>query len=475
MLREVITEIKNALGYYRRLNRTLEFTRAYIEENKRLKDENNAPQFHYTAPLGWINDPNGFIHYKGKFHLFYQYNPYGNYWGPMYWGHAVSDDLIRWEHKPVAMAPDTEHDKGGVWSGSAIEKDNKLYLMYSGNIHKGQIQNIAESDDGINFAKYSGNPVISPSNSPKYLSKINIRDPKIWQDNDKYYAVIATMHKGKPAIVKFESQDILNWIYHSCLINFKDKHMRECPDYFNLNDKKVLLMSSKSGESEWIIGREEDNSLIIEESDMLDFGADFYAPQTTEYNNRRIMTAWMQSWNKNIPSREYNYAGMMIIPRELSVINNRLWVEPIRELTNYRTNKAVYNNLELNDKEIVLNDIQGEYLDIIIDASKIDKDKEFNINLMKSNGEHVNLWIDDELIQLSRDKIKRRIKGGDITYLEMGEDKKIRIIIDKYAIEIFSGGRSMSTTAYPLGKDYQVSFYSYTGATIDIEKYDLRR
>lgn len=131
--------------------------------------------YHFMAQTGWINDPNGLIYYKGRYHLFFQYNPYYGFWDYMHWGHAVSEDLVHWEYLPLALAPSESYDdhmRGGCFSGSAIEHDGKLFLMYTGTKNDGngfeQSQCIAYSEDGIHFEKYEGNPVITaPPNVPK--------------------------------------------------------------------------------------------------------------------------------------------------------------------------------------------------------------------------------------------------------------------------------------------------------------------
>ncbi|EAC9468344.1 glycoside hydrolase family 32 protein, partial [Listeria monocytogenes] len=106
-------------------NRFIEMMRGKVNPQYRQN-------YHFSAPIGWINDPNGFIYYKGHYHLFYQYYPYDSRWGPMHWGHARSSDLVHWEDLPVALAPDQPYDSGGCFSGSAIERDGKLYLFYTG-------------------------------------------------------------------------------------------------------------------------------------------------------------------------------------------------------------------------------------------------------------------------------------------------------------------------------------------------------
>ena len=113
--------------------------RQYEEKREKEIKETERPAFHLTPRIGWMNDPNGFSYFAGKYHMFYQYHPYSTKWGPMHWGHAVSDDLLHWENLPAALAPDTEYDKDGCFSGSAITReDGRHLLLYTGVVKEMQ-------------------------------------------------------------------------------------------------------------------------------------------------------------------------------------------------------------------------------------------------------------------------------------------------------------------------------------------------
>ena len=141
------------------------------------------PAFHITGEAGWINDPNGLIFFNGRYHAFYQHNPFDTKWGPMHWGHVVSDDLTNWEYLPIALFPGDDCDKNGCFSGSAIVYNNKLWLMYTGFIENEggesirQVQCLAESDDGITFKKHG--IVIGKSDLPEGYAPCDFRDPKL--------------------------------------------------------------------------------------------------------------------------------------------------------------------------------------------------------------------------------------------------------------------------------------------------------
>lgn len=137
----------------------LEKANQYQEQNR--IDQREKPVFHVTAPVGWMNDPNGFSIYQGRVHLFYQYHPYSSDWGPMHWGHFVSDDFVKWEGLPVALAPDSDYDAAGCFSGSAIETDEGHVLVYTGVMESEQEDGTKEViqhqclaiGDGVSYEK----------------------------------------------------------------------------------------------------------------------------------------------------------------------------------------------------------------------------------------------------------------------------------------------------------------------------------
>src|SRR5699024_574045 len=192
-------------------------------ENKKQKVKNGQMRqhYHFMPETGWINDPNGLIYYKGRYHYFYQFNPYYGHWDYMHWGHAVSKDLVHWEYLPVALAPSEEYDdhiRGGCFSGSAIEHDAKLFLMYTGTFNHGsgyeQKQCIAYSEDGIHFTKYEGNPVIYP---PEGVPSDLFRDPKVWKHDGIYYMVCGASRNKKAQALLYRSKDMIHWEFFNVL------------------------------------------------------------------------------------------------------------------------------------------------------------------------------------------------------------------------------------------------------------------
>ncbi|RSX53532.1 sucrose-6-phosphate hydrolase [Bifidobacterium goeldii] len=313
-------------------------------------------RYHFMAPCGWINDPNGLIYFRGQYHFFYQFNPYSGFWSMMHWGHAVSDDLLHWKHLPIALAPSESYDnhpQGGCFSGSAIEKDGRLYLMYTGTANNGngfeQTQNIAYSDDGINFIKYEGNPVIEP---PEGVPHDFFRDPKVWEHDGQYYVVIGSQKDGRAQALLYRSEDLLHWEFVNVLFESRGEwgFMWECPDFFPLADKWVFLCSPMGagerttvyfvGDFDYETGR-----FTYTVTGEADWGFDFYAPQTfTDASGRRIMVGWancwdwMPFWKDWGPTYREGWCGSFAVPREVTLADDlTLRIVPVRELGTIRT------------------------------------------------------------------------------------------------------------------------------------------
>ena len=310
----------------------------FIEKNKESINKKFFPKINYAAPIGWINDPNGVSVKDDYYHLFYQHYPYDACHGPMHWGHARTKDGLVWENLPVALAPDMAYDKNGVFSGSAIFVGDELYLMYTGHLTEtdhGQVrqnQNIARSKDYINFEKYANNPVLDEKDLPANISKEDFRDPKVFKKDGKYYAVIGTKTDDKiGTVLLYESEDMLAWTYKSILISDEAYlgDMAECPDLLLFEDNKAVLLVSAMNynyqgkkhphKTMLIEGRMDwDNYKFLSESTReMDFGFDYYAPQSAKEDGGYFAIAWNQAWGSSlIPGEEgHKWMGQMTIPQ----------------------------------------------------------------------------------------------------------------------------------------------------------------
>ncbi len=291
-------------------------------------------RYHFEPRKGWMNDPNGLVFFRGRYHAFFQHYPYAPQWGQMHWGHAVSDDLIHWEELPIALYPDQDYENdGGCFSGSAIVKDDRLYLFYTSVSHElKQTQSVAWSDDGIHFTKYEGNPVIreNPLGYPDF------RDPKVSIIGGVYHMVVGTGDASSGKVLLFKSLDLLHWDYSGILFEGAEyAHCIECPDLFPLGDKYVLMFSKigcRERATHFAVGDLRDGKLMDYRICRPEWGPDFYAPQTFWDGQRRIMIGWLYHWGKELPEGR-DYAGAFTVPRELRLQEGAVCGYPVREAT----------------------------------------------------------------------------------------------------------------------------------------------
>ena len=358
------------------VKQSLILARAYEQAAGGKIPRDSRPVFHLTPLTGWMNDPNGFSWYHGQYHLFYQYNPYDTEWDAMHWGHAVSQDLLHWTYLPAALAPDASYDSFGCFSGSAAElPDGRQLLMYTGVRQEGgdkereyQTQCIAVGD-GKDYVKYGKNPVLDSDVLPEDLSPYDFRDPKMWRTEDGGYRCVigARRNDKRGVLLLFDSTDGFEWKYTGVLAENDGRFglMWECPDFFPLDGKQVLFVSPQDMLPEGfeyhngngtvcLTGRMDGNRFVEEHNQAIDYGIDFYAPQTIlTPDGRRVMIGWMQNWDtcKTTGYEERPWFGQMSLPRELFLKNGRLYQQPIRELSQYRSGQVEYRDVLLDGEK----------------------------------------------------------------------------------------------------------------------------
>lgn len=469
--------------------------------------DDQRPAFHVTPTIGWTNDPNGFSAYKGEYHLFYQYHPYSNEWGPMHWGHMKTKDFVRWERLPVAIAPDEDYDHAGCFSGSAIElPDGKQLLLYTGvqrlRSPEGFLQDIQTQciavGDGVNYQKYSGNPVLDGSDLPQGGSPVDFRDPKLWQEDGVYYAVVGNRTDDTSgSILQYRSADGYHWEFVRILDRCSNQYgkMWECPDFFPLGGKHILMISPQemnpvgmefhagNGTAFFIGEYDKEKGFTRQTVQAIDYGLDFYAPQTLEAaDGRRVMIAWMQNWS-TVGAKPYHcrWFGQMTLPRELSMQNGRVYQVPVRELEGYRTGCVVHRNIPVSG-EINLPGVQGRILDMTVTVRPMGNElyRWFRIRVAK-DGEHETiiryrpsdgtLKLDRTRSGLPHDIVHTRsflvtFRGGEI---------KLRLILDRFSLEVFvnDGEQAASTVLYTRQEADAISFEAGGSVLMDVEKYDL--
>ena len=421
--------------------------------------KSRKPIFHITGEKGWINDPNGLVKFKGQYHIFFQYYPYDIKWGPMHWGHVVSDDLLHFKYLPIALTPGDSYDKDGCFSGTALVKDDVLYLVYTGfvwnenynNIR--QVQCLASSEDGIHFKKHG--VIIGTDKLPEGYKPCDFRDPKILYDKGTYYLLaVAKKVVGKGSILLYKSKDLFNWEFvNDVLTHDSDGQMLECVDY--QKDLDLLLYSEQcfpadndhclnAHSCEYEIGKfNKDFKFISHNKTLIDYGFDFYAPQIME--DGKILIAWLNMWDRSFPMAKYGFNGMLTVPRIVTVENGLMLQKPV-----------VYGKLA-ESKEIK-EEYKG-HLSIGVIHLTINNLQSLSISLRKGIGEESLFYLDNNEFYFDRSHSGEEIKGIEKDPLSLSGKRKmpyikkdvddIYIVLDKYSIELFVNGISMSNLVYP--------------------------
>lgn len=476
----------------------------FIKANKYKINTEYRLNYHLMGEFGWINDPNGFIQFNGSYHVFYQHYPYSSFWGPMHWGHAVSEDLVKWRYLPIALTPDTEFDKDGCFSGSSIEKDDKLNLIYTGHIYTDvnknssykQVQCIANSVDGINFTKLLASPIIDTDEIPDVISKKDFRDPKVLKINETYYMVLGTTNDiGNGAVAIYKSTDLINWDFINILAS-SDGNMGvcwECPDLFNIEGNDALIVSPQYMKPQgndyhnlhstlYMIGdlQIDKGTFKFKEYYPIDYGFDFYAPQTIiDHKGRRILIAWMDMWESKMPTQDRgdNWAGAMTLPREVFYHKEKLIFKPIQELTRYRKNEYKMQDIKIIGEKLL--DITGESYEIIV-TFQVRNSSEFGIKLRVSENEQTVLSYNviNNIFSFNRDKSGIGPMGIRNTEVKLIDNMlKLQIFVDKCSVEVFinDGEKTMTGRIYPSADSTYIKLFSKDECNIvSLQKWEYK-
>lgn len=487
----------------------LQQARAYEKNAMSRISDAERPAFHITGSAGWINDPNGFSVYNGAYHLFFQYYPYKNVWGPMHWGHAKTNDFIHWEQLPVAMAPDMEYDKDGCFSGGAVQMpDGRHLLMYTGvrqiigengELEDRQTQCIAIGD-GLNYEKVSRNPVIDGSSLPEGGSVRDFRDPKVWYDAEEkaYYTVVGNRPAdGSGAILMYRSEDGIQWEYVTTVDACRNEYGRmwECPDFFPVDGEWVLAVSPQEMKQmgyEFHVGNgtmflmgdfdRKTHTFTRKRVQAIDYGLDFYAPQSLETpDGRRVMIAWMQNWATcHSQPENVRWFGQMTLPRELKIVDGRMYQNPVRELEACRVNPVVHKNVAISDRT-ELEGVNGRILDMTVTVRPGDENgyRKFKMYFAKGDDCYSSVSFRPATGKVRMDRTFSGF-GYDIVnnrsfLVDAREEVKIRVVMDRFSVELFfnDGAQAATMTLYTPQECDGITFESEGNVLVDVEKYDL--
>lgn len=455
--------------------------------------EKYRPQFHFTPPSQWMNDPNGMVYYKGEYHLFYQHYPDSNVWGPMHWGHAVSQDLVSWEHLPIALYPDS---LGYIFSGSAVvdwdntsglgdELQPPLVAIYTYHDPEGekagendfQTQGIAYSvDKGRTWSKYEKNPVLK---SPGIK---DFRDPKVsWYDEGKKWVMALAVQDH---IRFYSSPNLLDWSLESEFGNDAGAHggVWECPDLFPLTveatgeTKWILFVSINPGApnggsgTQYFVGEFDGKTFTPDSKDSkwIDYGTDNYAGVTWSdvpgEDGRRIFLGWMSNWQYGqvVPTTAWRSA--MTLPRnlELKKLENEyvLHSPPVAGVEKLRSGTQDITQTLRSEKQVATDSLFELELSL-----QIPEDQKFTLNISNNSGDTARLIVQSDGMYFDRTKsgvvdFEKGFAAVHEAPRPQGKMVSLRIFVDVSSVEVFAneGEVMMTEIVFPKAPYSQVSF-----------------
>lgn len=449
----------------------------------KLFDETYRPQFHFTPEKNWHNDPNGLVFYKGEYHLFYQYNPFGTEWGFMHWGHAVSNDLIHWQHLPIALFPDNDSKdtiECTAFSGSGIVDINNLTGLQSGeektillfytSQHCGQ--RLAYSNDkGRTWKKYEKNPIIP------FDPTDDARDPKVfWHEASKQYVMVLYRKSNNDSAQKgisiYTSKNLIEWTFKSHIPGFF-----ECPDLVELpvnrrsDDKKWVLFD---GDGSYVIGSFDGEKFSIESPKLKgDYGANYYATQTwsniPENDGRTIQIAWMRGGE--LPGMPFK--GQMTFPCELSLKKYtdgiRLVRKPVKEIELLHQKGEIWENKNLipGINKNLARGVKGDCLHIIGNFKVKTADSfGFVVRLdKKDNGTEINYNTKNNTLScMGKSAVVEPIDGII----------KLEILLDRSSIELFANdGKVVMSSCFTPTENADGIYLFNTGGELFVQKLEI--
>lgn len=319
----------------------------YIEKHKKEVNGKYRLKYHMMPPIGWMNDPNGLLYSGGRYHLFYQYNPYHTQPGTMLWGHFTSADLIHYTDEPVALAPVEEHTS--IFSGGAIEIDHTIYAVYTIHYEYEGVKKegiyLSKSLDTIHFTE----PVCIFDNEelPENISRIDFRDPYPVKRKDKYYVLVGGKNtdKNQGVIVVLEGDSLERLKYSFTIGPFYELgDMGECPSLVQIDGRDVLIASGchvpsrgndfkNVNSSVFIVGELDfiHKKMKVDFIKEIDKGDTFYAPQFINQSPEPILIGWLEMWGKPYPTHNlgHGWTGAFSIPRKISIHDGDIYQSPV--------------------------------------------------------------------------------------------------------------------------------------------------
>ena len=425
----------------------------YIAKSRKTVKNEYRLRYHMMPPIGWLNDPNGLIFFKGRYHLYYQFNPYASCPGKMCWGHFVSDDLIDYVDDGVALKPDIED--ASAYSGGAIEYDGKINAFYTLHIENenGKSEEVYKATSSVGFCFDQGVKVFCNNDLPENISRTDFRDPCPVKIGDTYYVFVGgkdeVLDKGVIIVLRGKTPEKLEYAF---ILGpyYELGVMGECPSYFKVGDKDVIIVSGCNvpergndfkniNSSVFIVGELdfEKGKMSVDYIREIDKGDAFYAPQFIRGIDNPVMIGWLEMWERKYPTREKNHGwvGAFSIPRELSIKDGEIYQTPVETLNSYLTEvpegvvpKCADITLRFNGEGTLT--IKGDDGEVVI-------------------GKDSGVYLDTNLTNNLFGCVRRTNRSY--------ETCEVRILLDVSGIEVFvDGGREVISSRIYIDGDYQL-------------------
>ncbi len=422
----------------------------------------HRPRYHFLPAANWMNDPNGVICWQGRYHLFFQYNPDGAWHDNIHWGHAISDDLVRWTELPVAIAPTPgSHDEGGIFSGCMVDDGGLPSAFYTGvnEDYSVQVQCLARGNDDLTqWVKHAGNPVIQEV-PPAMGQRRDFRDPFVWRGDDCWYMALASHIVGVGgAVLLYRSPNLTDWQYvHPLYVGEKCRNGRnfECPNFFPLGDKWLLILSAQlahaPSQTLYFVGRFENERFIPEREAVYDAGCSYASLVGSDAAGQALIYSWLREGRDRDAQRDSGWTGVQAIPRLLSLDSrDRLVSQPVAALKTLRGAHQHFSAADANDPL----PIRGLSLDIEATFSP-DSCCGLEVALSADGAEKASILYDSGTQTL---QVKRQYRDENPALdsetqglphaLDAGEALELRVLLDGSVIEVIANGRARVTSRF---------------------------
>lgn len=437
----------------------------------------HRPLAHLLPESGWTNDPIGPVHWRGRTHLFNQVNPSGPFWERPHWGHFVSDDLVHWKRRPVALSPDPDGpDADGCYSGSVAVVDGQATMFYTGAVGPAndQVQTTCvarSSDEQLDrWVKDPANPVTT---APEGIPADCFRDPFVWREGDEWRQLVGASLAGVGgAAVLFSSTDLRTWEYLGPVLTAADLpgemwtgEMWECPALLRGSEGDALLVSVHDGlggtfYAAAIVGRFDGRRFEAADVHRFDHGPDLYAPCLhVAPDGRTIVWGWAWESRSEELQRADGWSGVLTSPRAVDVVGGRVTVAPLPELDRLRTSEKAFTATPTADGWLA-DGAEGDVVDLAVTVPPGADRTEVRVRRSPDGAERTVVGVDrrQRQVWLDREHASLDVASPGGPYIAPLHDAvgpvDVRIVVDRSILEVFIGdGTSLTARIYPTRDD----------------------